>query len=643
MMADVDGAVITQVDVVHSRQLIERVVHSLSAEDVANLVPKPRLPAVVVQWMDAAKAEFTTLRRMVLEEAPPPPTTLNEVEEDRVEYIQTHLKVAATEHSSVIALKFQAGSATTAANVINQIMAAYLANDLTAKNTQLAAVDQSLSEHAAQMQKDANVAETAVEKFIAGHNLPEVQGSSTTALALSHVQEQLAVAREKLARNQAAMDTMSRGGSAAEILDSRTIQQLKDRESQLIQQIAALTSIDPRRQPFESALNTIRGQIATESRNVVASLSRDTEIARANVKSLEASEANLESQTLGSSVAAQTLAALRTTAAAKRQLYTDFMSRAEQTRLVAAEVTSARVQYPAMPPLLPDHTSSVLSFLLGFFGGALEACAWVVMCGVMNKKVNTTNDMAAMTGLPVFGCLPEVKSAARLTKLTSADDNPLFAETLRAMWLTMRSAAPDTNEATTVVVTSSDVAEGKTTVAAALACRVAADGYRVLLIDADLRRPRLANCLNLKAKPKASLEALMSGSVTPDKAVVVDPSSGLHCLFADGTSANPIKVLSSEQFKSLLHATKGTYDLVILDSPPVLRVADAVMLGKLAQHILFVVAAGRLKGELVNEAIRRFAERDRAKIITMLTRVKRDEMSQQDFYGGYGPPARMLG
>ena len=93
-------------------------------------------------------------------------------------------------------------------------MAGYLANDLTAKHIQLAAVDQSPSEHAAQMQRDANAAETRVETFIAIHNLPKVQGSSTNALALSRVQEQLAMAREKLARNQAAMDTMKQGGSA---------------------------------------------------------------------------------------------------------------------------------------------------------------------------------------------------------------------------------------------------------------------------------------------------------------------------------------------------------------------------------------------------------------------------------------------
>jgi capsular exopolysaccharide synthesis family protein len=636
MMADVDGAVITQVDVVRSKQLIERVVHNLSATDAANLMPKPRLPDFLVEWLALTTAEINHLRRVVLDEAPPPPTTLNEIEEARVEYIQKYLKVAATEHSSVIALRFSAGSAATAANVINQIMTAYLANDLTAKNNQLQAVDDSLSAHAAQMQRDANAAEAQVEAFIAAHNLPEVQGSSTNALALSRVQDQLALARDKLARDQAALDTLQSGGaaSASETLESRTIQQLKEREALLIQQIGVLTSIDPRRQPLESALSTIRSQIAAETHNIVTALARDTNIARANVRSLEAMEAQLATQTQNSSVAAQTLVALRTTAQAKRQLYTDFMSRAEQTRLVAAEVTSARVQYEAVPPLLPDHTSSTLSLLLGFLGGSLEACAWVVMRGVMNKKIHSALDMAAMTGLPVFGCLPEVKPAA-LMKLTSPDANPIFAETLRAVWLTLRSAATNPTEAITVMVTSSEVGEGKTTVAAALACRVAADGYRVLLVDADLRRPRLAHCLNLNSRPKASLETLMAGTVTSDKAMVTDPATGLHCLFADGRSANPIKILSSEQFESLMQATKWTYDLVIMDTPPVLRVADAVLLGKLAHHILFVVEAGRLKGEVVNEAIRRFTERDRSKIFTLLMRAKREEMNQQDFYGGY--------
>ena len=143
------------------------------------------------------------------------------------------------------------------------------------------------------------------------------------------------------------------------------------------------------------------------------------------------------------------------------------------------------------------------------------------------------------------------------------------------MWLAMRSPQ---NEGTAILVTSSESSEGKTTIASALARRFADDGFRVLLIDADLRRPRLATILKLR--PEGYLESVLSGDVTLDKAVVYDTKLGLSCLLANGSLENPIRALSSDHFEQLLTASRRAYDFVILDSPPVLHVADPVLLAK---------------------------------------------------------------
>ena len=96
-----------------------------------------------------------------------------------------------------------------------------------------------------------------------------------------------------------------------------------------------------------------------------------------------------------------------------------------------------------------------------------------------------------------------------------------------------------------------------------------------------------------------------------------------------------MRVLASDRFKALLAESKSNYDFVVLDSPPVLRVADAVLLAKLCQHILFIVGSGRVPGELVVEAVQRFSEEDRGKIIPLLTRVRPSEMNPRDYFGGY--------
>ena len=118
-------------------------------------------------------------------------------------------------------------------------------------------------------------------------------------------------------------------------------------------------------------------------------------------------------------------------------------------------------------------------------------------------------------------------------------------------------------------------------------------------------------------------------------AVVHDMKLGLSCLPANGSFENPIRALSSDRFEQLLTATRRVYDFVILDSPPVLHVADPVLLAKLCQHVIFIVEAGRVPGEQVGEATRRFPAEDRSKMVTLLTRVRPSHLDKRDYYSGY--------
>ena len=115
---------------------------------------------------------------------------------------------------------------------------------------------------------------------------------------------------------------------------------------------------------------------------------------------------------------------------------------------------------------------------------------------------------------------------------------------------------------------------------------------------------------------------------------VVQVTDNLSCLLL-GRVENPVKIFSSDRFAELLAASRRSYDFVILDSPPVLHVADSLLLAGLCQHVIFVVQAGRLQADIVGEAIRRFSPQDREKIQTLLTRVRRGELDRRDYYSGY--------
>ena len=386
---------------------------------------------------------------------------------------------------------------------------------------------------------------------------------------------------------------------------------------------------DPRRAPLKERVDGLRAQINRESKLVVSAISRSVQIARARVQALETAVQSELELAQASTVAVTTLRQLTSDLEAKRQLYVAFLTGAGQARLAAVQAPTARILFQAVPPRRPTHSFGVLSILFGFFAGALGAAGIIIMRSTLSMKINSTDEMAVATGLPMFGALPDFGQICRGNVLARRT-GPVVTETFRGMWLAMRSLEKDGRA---ILVTSSEIDEGKTTVATELARRFASDGSRVLLIDADLRRPQLANILGLR--PEHYLESVLSGDVTLNDATVYDTKSGLSCLFSNGSSTNPIRSLSSDQFKQLITTARRTYDFVILDSAPALHVADPVLLASICQQVIFVVEAGRVSSALVGEAVRQFSEEDRTKIFTLLTRVRSNYLDKRDYYGGY--------
>ncbi len=623
-------SVLTQVDVLQSKGLIRRAVSGeANLANTAGLVPAMRLPAPVTDYLVAFRDNLASLWRSI---SGPHSDDGDDATDRIVTYIQSHLLVKATDNSSgVISVQFKAGTPNAAAVVVNAIMATYLSTVDAARDAQIAKTDQWISQQMAINRQEVKSAEQRVTQFLQEHhNLSEVQGSQTGVIQLSKDQAQLALAREDLARQQAALDTVSHGGSgsitgAQETLESKSIQTLKELEAKVIAQISSLSAPDPRRIPLRDKLRGLRAQINNENGAIADSISRTVRIARARVQALEMAVQKESQVAQDSTVAGSTLRQLTSDLEAKRQLYVAFLTRAGQVRISTVQAPSARILFQAVPHQRPVLSFGVISLLLGFIGGVVGAAGIIMMRSTLSLKINSTDEMAIVTGLPAFGSLPDFKHDILEPQIGS-----LVTETFRAMWLAMHSPQ---NEGTTILVTSSESREGKTTIALGLARRFAGDGFRVLLIDADLRRPRLATILELR--PGGYLESVLSGTVTLDMAVVHDMKLGLSCLLANGSFENPIRALSSDRFEQLLTASRRAYDFVILDSPPVLRVADPVLLAKLCQRVIFIVEAGRVPGEQVGEATRRFPAEDRSKMVTLLTRVGPSHLDKRDYYSGY--------
>ncbi len=158
----------------------------------------------------------------------------------------------------------------------------------------------------------------------------------------------------------------------------------------------------------------------------------------------------------------------------------------------------------------------------------------------------------------------------------------------------------------TILITSALPNEGKTTLAVSLARMQAIAGHKVVMIDADYRRPNIAKLIGIDSKP--GLVELLAGTATLEEAISKDEVSGAHVIPTGAPAPNPPDLLASDHMRKLLGALSQTYDLVIIDSPPVMAVSDARVLSTEVDATIFAVRWADTRREVAALALKQLTQ-----------------------------------
>jgi capsular exopolysaccharide synthesis family protein len=249
-----------------------------------------------------------------------------------------------------------------------------------------------------------------------------------------------------------------------------------------------------------------------------------------------------------------------------------------------------------------------MSLMLALFGGSFLACGLVLFFEYLDSRIKTPEEIEAHLGLPTIGLIPALgKNWGQVEPLLSNGVPPDFAEAFRALRTNVLFAAAEKG-CRVVVVTSSAPGEGKTLVASNLAMGVAYAGQRVLLLDGDLRRPRLHDVFSYDQEP--GLSNALVDSKTKGAVHRTDIPS-LCVLTAGRVPPNAAELLGSRRFKELLASIRTQFDWVIIDSPPVMAVTDPNILANLADSVVFVIGAEMTSHKIARRAVEQL-ERGRA-------------------------------
>ncbi|GAA1799573.1 polysaccharide biosynthesis tyrosine autokinase [Leucobacter iarius] len=283
-------------------------------------------------------------------------------------------------------------------------------------------------------------------------------------------------------------------------------------------------------------------------------------------------------------------------------------------------VTLSIVEQATAPnaPVSPNKSRNIV---LGLGIGLLAGVVIAVLRKMLDTKVRGREGLSEMTDLGVLG---EIQAESEFDKNPLAiltDPHGLRAESFRQL----RTQLQFTNLRhgnQTLLVTSSTPGEGKSSTSINLALIMAEAGSRVLLIDADLRRPRIADYLGLEGA--VGLTTVLAGRVSANDAVqTVGTRAGLEVLTAGRIPPNPSELLGSASMQQLLRELSAVYDIIIIDAPPVLPVADPSVLAQIADGVMLVVSAdGRVKRDQLSGTLEKLSAVQARVVGVTLNRVK---------------------
>lgn len=615
----------SELRVIRSRALAERVIAKLRLDRRAEFNPALQEPSPVLAMLNPLPhlpAEWREALRLSAPEEPLAEEAILELQ--RSELVDNFLDAIAVEpdgRSRVITLSATSKDPALATAMVNTLADLYLVEQLEAKFEATQLATQWLSERVGELREKVQASERAVEEFRAGAGLVEGNGMTVAAQQMSELNTQLILARTqraeaeaRLRQVQSLLNSTGRSESAAEVLSSPLIQRLREQEAEVQRRAAELATEygpkHPRMINIRAEAADIESKIDSEVKKIVQSLRNEVGVARAREASLSGSLAGLRADVGETNSAEVRLRALEREAAADRSLFETFLSRFKETssqeeiQRPDARIIS-RADLPTDPTFprknLMIAGGAAMALLLGF-GAAL-------LLEHLDPGFRSGEQVEEAYGLASLGLVPLLSGLRTSVRSPEAQvvEKPMasFAESLRTLHTAVLLSNVD-RPPKSILVTSSVPREGKSTIALAWARLMAKSGKKVLLIDGDFRRPRVARALRLAAEP--GLVDVLSESLGWEQAVQTDPETGLRVLTPGKHAVSPPDLFNSEHMRSLLAELTSRFDLIIVDSPPVLAVSEARILARLVDTSVFVVRWASTPREVVGLGIKQLRD-----------------------------------
>ena len=603
----------TQYRILKGRDLVRRVVRNLHLETIPEFNGTAAAPPTVVTVIHDVEAKLIGfIRTQPIEPKEPPKIDETAAEAGFVDAFIARVNVAPVTDSHLVDVQFTGQDPVFAATAVNALVDEYVAQNLALKQQGNKDALEFLQKEIVSAEQQVQDSDRALADYRAKQNAMSLDDKNNVAQSqLATFNEQYAkakadrIAKESVYNQVKALPSGTSPDSIPAVAQAPSVAQLKVKLQQDQAKKAGLLVNFGEKHPQVVAVNE---DLAHDAIQLQAEEARQLQVIKSEYETAVLTERTFSQNLQAAQGEMQDLSrksvdynVMERQAKSFQTVYDALLQHEKELQVASnSHTNNVRVIDHAEVPKVPITPTGRRTWLLSLAVGLVAAISVAYGLDYMNDTIKTPEDITRHLRLPFLGLVPSVRGDKHPV-LASSHAPHDFGESFRTLRTAIMSMYA--GEGTKImVVTSAQPLEGKTTTACNIAMALAYGGARVLLVDADMRRPGLHRPLRLTNDRGLSQVLVGQARVRDVIQRTVDPN--LLAITAGKTPPNPSELLASERMKTLLtNLAHGPFDWIVVDTPPVLAVTDAVVLAPAVSGVTFVIGAEMTRRRLAERAV----------------------------------------
>lgn len=643
----------TQYRILQSRSLAKKTIDTLGLWDAPKLGNGPEEKAQIsVTGLVASGVQMAVSlvkKPFAPDEpsAPEPDRAAGETlaQSGRIDEFLGGVSVVPVRNSRIVEIRYTSADPKFAAAAANGVAKAYIQQNTELRFNTSKDTSDWLAGRLAEQRRAVEASDTALQTYRERNGAVSIADSASNIVVarLTDLNSALTKAKTERINKEASYNQLKSAESTGvidtfpKILANEYVQKLKSELADLQRQQAQLGERYGERHAemikIRTAIETADAKLRNEISKVVDSVRNEFQTALGEEQSLQSALDAQKGEALSLNRKGIEYGVLQREAESNRQIYENLLQRTKETSISSnRRTTNIRVVDEAEVPRSPISPNVQRDVMVAFGGGLFLAFGLAFLFEYLDNRIKTPQELKASLGVPFLGMVPVIGRGKddRDPLLTGANIPANFAEALKAIRTNVLFSSAEEGMRS-LVVTSAGPGEGKSVVSSNVAIALAQTGQRVLLIDGDMRRPRIHDIFGSNQEP--GLSNVLTGNAKASDAIRRSQVHGLWLLSSGHIPPNPAELLGSRRFADFMISLDQHFDWVVIDTPPVLVVTDSAIVANQVSGVVFVVSAEKTSRQAARTAVEQLDAASAHIVGSVLNRV--DLIRNPYYYSSY--------